>query len=123
MSGCAAGQRWRFEQLSHAYECLESGSCPSVSAGTLASILFAGAAEGSGGDGEAGEAGDPGPGSSLELTCLSLTLVRKLTSSLMARGLPPAVASYFLETLQNLIDEMDLMSHLVRVFLQVSSET
>lgn len=114
---CAAGHRSRFERLSHAYKCLQNGSCPSVSAGSLASIIFVGASE------VPDEDGENGPVSSVELTCLSLTLVRKITSSLMARSLHPGVASYFVETLNKLIHEMDLMSHLVRVSLLVRSKT
>lgn len=117
MLECAAGHRLCFERLSHAYKCLQNGSCPSVSAGTLASVIFVGAAEVSDEDGE------NGPVSRVELTYLSMTLVRKITSSLMARSLPPGVASYFVETLKILIHEMDLMSHLVRVSLLVRSKT
>lgn len=138
MLECAAGHRSRFERLSHAYKCLQCGSCPGVSAGTLASIIFVVAAEVSDEDGESGPEdgesgtgdgesgpgdGESGPVSSVELTYLSMTLVRKITSSLMARSLPPAVASYFVETLKLLIHEMDLMSHLVRVFLLLRSST
>lgn len=114
---CAAGGRSRFERLSHAYKCLENGACPSVSAATLASIIFVEAAEVSDEDGETG------PASSEELTYLSVTLVRKITSSLTARSLPPGVAPYFEETLNKLFHEMDLMSHLVRGPLLVRSKT
>lgn len=117
MLKCAAGQKSRFEQLSHAYKCLQNGASPAVSAGTLAAAIFAGAAEVSGEDGE------DGPGGGVELAYLRLTLVRKIASSLMARSLPPGVASCFEETLKILIHEMDLMSHLVRVSLPARSQT
>lgn len=87
-----------------------------MSAGTMASIIFVGAAEVS------DEDGDNGPASNAELTYLSLTLVRKITSGLMARSLPPGVAPYFLETLEKIFHELDLMSHLVSVIPQVSGK-
>lgn len=117
MLKCAAGQKSRFEWLSRAYKCLQNEASPAVSAGTLAAIIFAGAAEVSDEDGE------NGPGGSVELAYLSLTLIRKITSSLIARNLPPGVASYFAETLKKIIHEMDLMSHLVRASLLVKSKT
>lgn len=103
--GCAAGHRSRFERLSQVYRCLQSGSRPSVSAATLASLLMEGACEVS--------REDDGPAGSLELTGLSMTLLRKITSSLTARSLPPDLDSYLVETLTILVHEMDLMSHLV----------
>ncbi|XP_029688135.1 protein Lines homolog 1 isoform X2 [Takifugu rubripes] len=106
--GCAAGPRGRFERLSQVYRCLQSGSRPGVSAAALASLLVEGACEASREDG--------GPAGSLELTGLSMTLLRKISSSLAARSLPPALASYLVETLKILVHEMDLMSHLVRHF-------
>lgn len=96
---CAAEDSSHFERLSHAYRCLQNDACPSVSAATLASIIFVGVAE---------DSKDGG-----ELTYLSMTLVKKITSSLMARSLPADVATYFVETLNKLIHEMDLMPHLV----------
>lgn len=105
--GRAAGPRSRFERLSQVYRCLESGSCPGVSAGALASVIFVGA------DGVSEDDGGDGRVSSVELTYLSLSLLGKITSSLMARSLPSGVAPYFAETLKMLIHEMDLMSHLV----------
>lgn len=117
MLRCAAGPKSRFEWLSHAYKCLQNEARPAVSAGTLAATIFAGAAEVSAEDGESGSGG------SVELTYLSLTLVRKIASSLTARNLPPGVASYFAEVLKKIIDEMDLMSHLVRSSLLVKSKT
>lgn len=106
---CASGEeRSSFERLSHAYRCLENGSRPSMSAGALASIIVVGACKVCDEDG-----GD------VELACVSMTLVRKITSSLMARSLPPSAASYFAETLKILIHEMDLMSHLVSGSLQM----
>lgn len=98
-----------FEQLCHAYRCLQTGSCPGVSAGALASLACARLSEG----------GAAGAGGSLEVTGLSLTLVRKVSSSLMAGSLPPEAASYFEETLKILSDDLGLMSHLVRAALQM----
>uniref|UniRef100_A0A674P6M4 Lines homolog 1 n=1 Tax=Takifugu rubripes TaxID=31033 RepID=A0A674P6M4_TAKRU len=74
------------ERLSQVYRCLQSGSRPGVSAAALASLLVEGACEASREDG--------GPAGSLELTGLSMTLLRKISSSLAARSLPPALASY-----------------------------
>lgn len=105
MGETVLGQSSRFERLSQVSRGLQSGSRPSVSAAALASLLMEGAGEVSREDG--------GPASSLELTGLSLTLLRKITSSLTARSLPPALASYLAETLNILVHEMDLMSHLV----------
>lgn len=113
LEGASGDLRSSFERLSHAYRCLEKGSSPSMSAGALASVIVVGACEVSDEDG-----GD-GSGSRAELACLSMTLVRKITSSLMVRSLPPSAASYFAETLKILIHEMDLMSHLVRGSLQM----
>lgn len=105
--GCAEGHGSRFERLSQVYRCLESGSCPGVSAGALAPVMFVGAG------GESEDDGGDGRVSSVELTYLRLSLLRKITTRLMARSLPPGLASYFVETLKILIHEMDLMSHLV----------
>lgn len=112
--GRTAGQRSRFEQLSQVYRCLQSGSRPRISAAALASLLMEGACEVSRDDG--------GPAGSPELAGLSMTLLRRITSSLTARSLPPVLASYLVETLKILVDEMDLMSHLVSRPLQMLSE-
>lgn len=94
-----------FERLSRVYRCLQGGSVPGISAASLASLLAEGAREVS------REGG--GPAGSLELTGLSMTLLRKISSSLTARSLPPPLAPYLVETLKMLVDEMDLMPHLV----------
>lgn len=112
--GWAAGLRSRFERLSQVHRCLQSGSRPGVSAATLASLLMEGA-------GEVSREGG-GPAGSLELTGLSMSLLRKITSSLTARSLPPALASYLVETVKILVHEMDLMSHLVSPPPQMLSE-
>lgn len=111
VSGGAAGRRWRLERLSRVYRCLQSARRPAVRAATLASLLREGLCEASPqGGGAAG---------SLELAGLSMTLVRRVAASLTARSLPPAVAPYFLEALQILVDEMGLISHLVSPSLQM----
>ena len=98
----------RADCLTEAYRCFLSGSCPSQCAADLACVIFAGVCERLTGDDR--EYCDE---KSVELTCISLTLVKKMMSSLMAQRLHPQVTLYCVDILRVLFEEMDLMSQLV----------
>ncbi|KAK5874645.1 hypothetical protein PBY51_019573 [Eleginops maclovinus] len=88
--------------LTEAYTCLRRGSCPSQRAGDVASAIFFGVCGGvSGGD--------------LELTCISVSLLDKITSVLMSGSLPPAANLYHAEVLTGLQD-MNVMLRLILHF-------
>ncbi|XP_044191111.1 protein Lines homolog 1 isoform X2 [Thunnus albacares] len=101
----------RFDCLTDAYRCFLSGSCPSERAADLACVIFAEMC-----GRVAGEDRGYYHDKSVELTCISLTLVEKITSSLTAESLTPEVTSYCVEILRVLFQDMDLMSQLVHQF-------
>lgn len=98
----------RFDRLTDVYKCLQTGSSPSRSAAEVAHVMFSGVC---------GLPDEDREGfcreSSMELTYISVTLTGKITSSVMAQSLLPEVASYFVEILRVLFQDMDLMSQLV----------
>lgn len=110
---CAGTER--FNQLADVCRCLQTGSCPSRSAADTARVVFSGVCGLTGEDRVAAPAGSSGScrDSSMELTCISVTLVGKITSSVTAQSLRPEVASYFVEILTVLFEDMGLMSQLV----------
>ncbi|CAK6975857.1 protein Lines homolog 1 [Scomber scombrus] len=101
----------RSDCLTAAYRCFQSGSCPSQCVADLASVIFAGVCGRLTGD-DREDCYDK----SVELTCISLTLVKKMISSLTAQSLTPQVTLYCVEILRVLFEEMDLMSQLVHQF-------
>lgn len=98
----------RFDRLTDVYKCLQTGSSPSRSAAEVARVMFSGVC-GLPDEDREGFCRD----SSMELTYISVTLTGKITSSVMAQSLLPEVASYFVEILRVLFQDMDLMSQLV----------
>lgn len=102
----------RFDLLTDVCRCLQTGSCPSRTAAETAHAVFCGVR---GLTGEGGEAAPAGcrRGSGVELTCISVSLLGKITSSVAARSLRPEVASYFAEVLTVLFRDVDLVSQLV----------
>ncbi|KAM7406691.1 hypothetical protein PAMP_001048 [Pampus punctatissimus] len=100
-----------FDCLTDAYRCIQSGSCPNQRTADLACVIFAGVC-----GRVAGMDRDYLHEKSVELSCISLTLVEKMTSSLTVHSLTPEVTSYFVEILRLLFQDMDLMSQLVHHF-------
>ena len=108
--------RERFDCLTDAYRSLQTSSCPRQSAAELAGVIFSGAR-----GALPGEDREHCHDNSVELTYISVTLVEKITSSLTSQqSLPPAVASFCLDILRVLFQDMDLMSLLVSVPLSKS---
>ncbi|XP_031733375.1 protein Lines homolog 1 isoform X2 [Anarrhichthys ocellatus] len=107
--------RERFDCLTDAYRCFLSGSCPSQRAVDVAGLILSGVC------GLVPEVGALSLSahchdSSVELTCLSLTLVERITSRLTSRSLSPAVTLYCVEILVVLFQDLGLMSHLIHQF-------
>lgn len=95
--------RERFARLTDVYTCFRTGSCPSTTAADVARVIFSAVC-------------GPEPsedGECVELSCIGVTLVEKLASSLPSRSLPPAAFSYWEQVLRVLLQDMDLMPQLV----------
>ncbi|XP_054474174.1 protein Lines homolog 1 isoform X2 [Anoplopoma fimbria] len=88
--------------LTDVSRCLVTGSRPSQSAADVAGLLFSGVR---------GLVPRP-PSESGDLTCISLTLVDRITSDLTSRSLSPALTPYCGDILTGLFQDMDLMSQL-----------
>lgn len=99
----------RFDWLTDAYRCFLSGSCPSQRAADLACVIFAGVCVR-----VAGQDRVYCHDNSVELTCISLSLLENMSSSLMAQSLTAELTSYCLEVL-GMFQDTDLMSQLVSV--------
>ncbi|XP_074480731.1 protein Lines homolog 1 isoform X2 [Sebastes fasciatus] len=113
-AGCSrdrSTRRERFDCLTDAYRCFLMGSCPSRSAADLACVILSGVC-----GPVPGEEEDREYASSVELSCISVTLVDKMTSTLTSRSLSPAVTSYCVDILTVLFQDMDLMSQLILLF-------
>ena len=101
-----------FDFLTDAYRCFLTGSCPSRSSADVAGVIFFGVC-----GLVPGETAECAPSecckvNSLELTCISLTLVEKM-SCLVSQSQPPEVTAFCGEILSVLFQDMDLMSKLV----------
>lgn len=96
--------------LTDVYRCFQTGSRPSHSAAEVAGVIFTTILRGE--DGQRAPAGHRHDNRS-ELTCISLTLVEKIISSLTSRSLPPPVESYCADIERVLFEDVDLMSQLV----------
>ncbi|XP_035508481.1 protein Lines homolog 1 [Morone saxatilis] len=109
----AAGYRQRFDCLTDAYRCLVTGSCPSGGAADVAGVIFSGVCAQVPGEEDRGGA----PAARCrELSCISVSLLERISCSLADRSLPPAVELYCVEVLRGLFQDMDLMSKLVHQF-------
>lgn len=98
----------RLDQLTDVYKCLQTGSCSGRSSAEMARVIFSVVCELPDGDGH-GSCHD----SSMELTYIGVTVVGKIASYLTTQSLQAEVASYFVELLKVLFEDMDLMSPLV----------
>ncbi|XP_075947032.1 protein Lines homolog 1 isoform X3 [Anarhichas minor] len=107
--------RERFDCLTDAYRCFLTGSCPSQRAVDVAGLILSGVCGLVPEDGALSLSAHCHD-SSVELTCLSLTLVERITSRLTSRSLSPAVTLYCVEILVVLFQDLDLMSHLIHQF-------
>ncbi|XP_068587103.1 protein Lines homolog 1 isoform X2 [Cebidichthys violaceus] len=114
-SGDRPTMRERFDRLTDAYRCFLTGSCPSQRAADVAGLILSGVC-GLVPEDRARSLAEHCHGSSVELTCLSLTLVERITSRLTSRSLSPAVTLYCVEMLAVLFQDLDLMSHLIHQF-------
>uniref|UniRef100_A0A8C2ZR59 Lines homolog 1 n=1 Tax=Cyclopterus lumpus TaxID=8103 RepID=A0A8C2ZR59_CYCLU len=102
------------EALTDASRCFLGGSCPSQRAADVACLISSGVRGLVPGEDRARSPSENCHDSSVELTCLALTLVERITSSLPSRSLSPAATRYCVEVLELLFQDMDLMAHLVR---------
>lgn len=113
-----------FNYLTDAYKCFANGTCPKQSAADLASVIFSGVSvQMSAAGREYAAATEFNNVNSSELTCISVTLVEKMCSSITSQSLPPQVMLYCLEILKVLFDDMDLMPQLVRVIFKLGKMT
>ncbi|XP_071346103.1 protein Lines homolog 1 [Trachinotus anak] len=104
----------RFHCLTDVYRCFLMGSCPRQSAADLAGVIFSGLC-----GLEPGESREGAPAAcchegGVELSCISLTLVERM--SLVGQRRPPEVSLYCGDILRLLFEDMDLMSQLVHQF-------
>uniref|UniRef100_UPI003AAC4CCB protein Lines homolog 1 n=1 Tax=Centroberyx gerrardi TaxID=166262 RepID=UPI003AAC4CCB len=115
--------RNHFDSVTEAYRCLLRGSCLSQSAGDVASVIVSAVCGLSPVQErdcshlcQPKESSDSEYESRVDLTCITLTLVEKISSSLMSQSMPPEVSLYFMEVLRVLFQEGDFMSKLVHQF-------
>ncbi|KAF3687025.1 Protein Lines -like protein 1 [Channa argus] len=101
-----------FDCLTNVYRCFVLGSCPSQSAADVAGVIFSGVC----GLLSSKDRESVPAEFSVELTCISLTLVEKMTSSLIAESQPPEVRLYCIEILRVLFQDMEFMAQLVHHF-------
>ncbi|TNN75309.1 Protein Lines 1 [Liparis tanakae] len=107
-----ASSREPLDSLADVYRCFQRGSCPGQSAADAARLISSGVC-----GLVPGEDGARSPSArSVELSCLALSLVERITSSLASGSLSPAAASYYVEVLEVLFQDMGLMSHLMDHF-------
>ncbi|XP_034385453.1 protein Lines homolog 1 isoform X2 [Cyclopterus lumpus] len=104
------------EALTDASRCFLGGSCPSQRAADVACLISSGVRGLVPGEDRARSPSENCHDSSVELTCLALTLVERITSSLPSRSLSPAATRYCVEVLELLFQDMDLMAHLIDRF-------
>ncbi len=104
--------RERFHRLTDAFRCFQTGSRPRHSAADVAGVMFSGVS-GLPGEDRCSPPRHCCDRRSAELTCISVTLVEKITCSLSSQSLQPAAAAYYEEIIRVLFQEMDLMSRLV----------
>lgn len=93
--------------LTGVFRCFLTGSVPDHGAADVAAVILSGVC-----------GPVPGDQSSLDLSCISLTLVDKISSSLTRIPadrtlLPPAFTSFCREVLTVLVQDLDLMTELV----------
>ncbi|XP_026148770.1 protein Lines homolog 1 isoform X2 [Mastacembelus armatus] len=108
--------RGHFDCLTDAYRCFLKGSCPSESAADVAGMIYSGVCGVVHGEDRERVPAEYCHESSVELTCISVTLVEKMSCSLTSQSHPPEVRLYYEETLRMLFQDMDLMSQLVHRF-------
>ncbi|XP_040061096.2 protein Lines homolog 1 isoform X3 [Gasterosteus aculeatus] len=107
--------RERLDRLTDAYRSLRMGSCPSQSAADVA-LLVCSAVRGLVPDHRARSPAGICNDSCVDVTCLSLTLLEKITSNLTSRSLSPAVTWYCEDVLAQSFQHLSLMSHLIDQF-------
>ncbi|XP_029931650.1 protein Lines homolog 1 isoform X2 [Myripristis murdjan] len=114
-----------FDSVCAAYRCLLRGSCPSQSPGDLAAAVVPGLCgvvpvRDRHSDCPCQSKGSSDSQScsvtSSELSCVTLTLLDKISSSLMSQSMPPEVSSYLMEVHRVLNQEMHVMAKLVHQF-------
>ncbi|XP_047437210.1 protein Lines homolog 1 [Mugil cephalus] len=106
-----------FNSLTDAYRCFVNGTCPKQSAADLASVIFSAVSvQVSAELREYDTASEYSSVNSCEVTCMSVTLVEKMSSGITSQSLSPQVTLYCAEVLKVLFGDMDLMSHLVFQF-------
>lgn len=100
-----------FNCLTETYRCFLAGECPEQSAADMASMIyfgFRGLVPG-----KEGSPPEDRNENIAERTCIFLSFVERISSSLTSEALPPDVTFYCVEVLKVLFEDMDLMPHLV----------
>ncbi|XP_035017638.1 protein Lines homolog 1 isoform X2 [Hippoglossus stenolepis] len=107
----------RFDCLTHVYRCFLSGSRPSLSAADVAGVVCGGGAS-RGEDRARVPAEERGHDNSVDVTCISVSLVEMMTCLVSQRQPEPAaeLTQYCVDTLTLLLQDMDLMTQLVHHF-------
>ncbi|XP_029284603.1 protein Lines homolog 1 [Cottoperca gobio] len=109
-------RRESFDCLTEVYTCFLKGSCPSQRAADVACVIFSGVCGLVPGEDRESTPSDDFRDTSVVLTCISVTLVDRIVSSLTSRSLSPAVTLYCVDILTVLFQDMDLMSQLIQQF-------
>ena len=104
----------RFDCLTHVYRCFLSGSRPSLSPADVAGAVCGGGASRAE-DRARVPAEERGHDNSVDVTCVSVSLVEMMTCLVSPRQPEPAaeLAQYCVDTLTLLLQDMDLMAQLV----------
>ncbi|XP_053283325.1 protein Lines homolog 1 isoform X2 [Pleuronectes platessa] len=107
----------RFDCLTHVYRCFVSGSLPSLSPAGVAGVVCGGGAS-RGEDRARVPAEERGHDNSVDVTCISVSLVEMMTCLASPRQPEPAaeLTQYCVDTLTLLLQDMDLMTQLVHHF-------
>lgn len=102
-----------FNCLTGAYRCFLAGSCPPQNAADVASVIYSGFCGPVHGKGREGSPSEYCGENSAELTCMCMSFLGRVSSNLTSQRLHPDVRFYYAEVLKVLLEDMDLITHLV----------
>lgn len=102
-----------FNCLTEAYRCFLAGSYPPQNAADVAGVIYSGFCGPVHGKGREGSPSEYCGENSAELTCMCMSFLGRVSSNLTSQGLHPDVRFYFAEVLKVLLEDMDLITHLV----------
>lgn len=102
-----------FNCLTDAYRGFLAGSCPPQNAADVASVIYSGFCGPVHGKGREGSPSEYCGENSAELTCMCMSFLERVSSNLTSQRLHPDVRLYYAEVLKVLLEDMDLITHLV----------